>query len=278
MANYMRADQRPEIKMPEMRFGFLLPAWKLMAKSPGNTVFAFAMCASITWAATNALYFQKNGHPAPLFNNLSVASEQNVVPIEFVPPQRSTNTAKQISQPIPPAMPSNSFGPVTGNPSAFFVQSKLSELGYFKEKVDGYYGPKTAAAIREFEIKNGLTATGAISNGLVEALSIGRVAVPVPVSTPNADPHSEVDPLLNIAQRAVADTAIEPPEIVASELVAQIQAGLNSLGYDVGKIDGIQGEATSTAIRKFETFYNYDQTGEITHELLDMLKAANAKF
>jgi len=262
--------------MPQLKLGFLVPIWKLMAKSPGNTVFAFAMCTSLGWAGANALYFQANGHPAPLFANSAPAIEQNVAPVEFVPPQRTAEVSKQVNQPMPSPKPAASFGPVTGNPDAFFVQSKLFELGYFKEKVDGYYGPKTAAAIREFEVENGLTSTGAISEDLVQILSTGKVASPFTAPQPSA--AKNYDPLLNIAQQASAEAATPASTAISSELVAKVQAGLNSLGYDVGKVDGIQGEATETAIRKFETFYNYDQTGKITPELLDMLKAANAKF
>ncbi|WP_269392322.1 peptidoglycan-binding protein [Maritalea porphyrae] len=262
--------------MPQLKMGILLPVWKLMAKSPGNTIFAFAMCTSLGWAATNALYFQENGHPAPLFSTSSTPVEQTVAPIEFVPPQRTNTVTEVANQPMPTPAPAASFGPVTGNPTAFFVQSKLFELGYFKQKVDGYYGPKTAAAIREFEVENGLTATGAISDDLVSILNSGRVAVPF--AAPKVTPVSNADPLLNIAQQATTDATQASSSPVPSELVAKVQAGLNSLGYDVGKVDGIQGEATATAIRKFETFYNYDQTGKITPELLDMLKAANAKF
>ena len=100
----------------------------------------------------------------------------------------------------------------------------------------------------------------------------------MPFAAPKVTPVSNADPLLNIAQQATTDATQASSSPVPSELVAKVQAGLNSLGYDVGKVDGIQGEATATAIRKFETFYNYDQTGKITPELLDMLKAANAKF
>lgn len=276
MVDFTGVGQRPEMSMPQLKLGFLMPIWKLMAKSPGNTVFAIAMCTSLGWAGANALYFQANGHPAPLFANMGTQVEQNVTPVEFVPPQRTSSVSEQVSQPIPTPKPAASFGPVTGNPDAFFVQSKLFELGYFKEKVDGYYGPKTAAAIREFEVENGLTSTGAISDDLVQILSTGQVAKPF--SAPQASVPVTTDPLLNIAQQASAEAEPVSSTAISIDLVAKVQAGLNSLGYDVGKVDGIQGEATETAIRKFETFYNYDQTGEITPELLDMLKAANAKF
>jgi len=262
--------------MPQFKTTILVPIWQAMAKSPGNTVFAIAMVTSLGWAATNALFLQENGHPAPLFAQTSSIEEPITVPVEFVPPQRTAVVTQQVSQPIPSLEPAASFGPVTGNETAFFVQSKLFELGYFKEKVDGYYGPKTAAAIREFEAENGLTPSGAIGDDLVEILNSGRVVVPF--STPSVAPVSNADPLLNIAQQANLETIPMQPNAISSDLVAKVQKGLTSLGYDVGTVDGIPGEATATAIRRFENFYNYPQTGKVSPELIDMLTGANAKF
>ena len=55
------------------------------------------------------------------------------------------------------------------------------------------------------------------------------------------------------------------------KIVAAVQRGLNSLGFLHGKIDGVAGEATAKAIRNFEVYYNYDVTGRITRELVDLL-------
>ena len=133
-----------------------------------------------------------------------------------------------------------------------------------------------------FSPRYGNVPLAAISDDLIEILNSGQVAVPysAPVSepVPVSPPQATGDPLLNIAQQATAETTSSTTPQVSIELVAKVQAGLNSLGYDVGKVDGIAGEATATAIRKFETFYNYDQTGKVTLELIDMLIAANAKF
>ena len=40
------------------------------------------------------------------------------------------------------------------------VQQRLKDLGYLTDKVDGKYGPKTAEAMRQFQLKNGLSGTG----------------------------------------------------------------------------------------------------------------------
>ncbi|MBR3503344.1 MAG: polysaccharide deacetylase family protein [Clostridia bacterium] len=42
----------------------------------------------------------------------------------------------------------------------YLVQEKLSQLGFLKGKYNGYYGEKTAAAVRAFQKSRGLTADG----------------------------------------------------------------------------------------------------------------------
>jgi peptidoglycan hydrolase-like protein with peptidoglycan-binding domain len=55
------------------------------------------------------------------------------------------------------------------------------------------------------------------------------------------------------------------------KVVGAIQRGLASLGFLHGEIDGVAGEATAKAIRNFEVYYNYNVTGRITPELVNLL-------
>jgi peptidoglycan hydrolase-like protein with peptidoglycan-binding domain len=54
-------------------------------------------------------------------------------------------------------------------------------------------------------------------------------------------------------------------------MVASVQRGLSSLGFLHGPIDGVAGEATAKAIRNFEVYYNYNVTGRVTPELVNLL-------
>ena len=67
-----------------------------------------------------------------------------------------------------------------------------------------------------------------------------------------------------------ADASTDP------DVVADVQRGLNSLGFLHGEIDGVAGETTAKAIRNFEVYYNYDVTGRITRQLVDLLKQNGA--
>jgi peptidoglycan hydrolase-like protein with peptidoglycan-binding domain len=80
---------------------------------------------------------------------------------------------------------------------------------------------------------------------------------------------------------AVLDTDATPDEVAPVSVtdpvvVAKVQRGLASLGFLHGPADGVAGEATAKAIRNFEVYFNYNVTGRITPELLDLLVDSGA--
>ncbi len=50
------------------------------------------------------------------------------------------------------------------------VQQQLSDLGFYYGEVDGLSGPETEAAIRRFQIRNGLSVTGTLTQETLEKL------------------------------------------------------------------------------------------------------------
>jgi murein L,D-transpeptidase YcbB/YkuD len=42
------------------------------------------------------------------------------------------------------------------------VQTRLKELGFFQGEPDGVYGPTTLSAVRDFQVKNGITPDGVV--------------------------------------------------------------------------------------------------------------------
>jgi peptidoglycan hydrolase-like protein with peptidoglycan-binding domain len=72
-----------------------------------------------------------------------------------------------------------------------------------------------------------------------------------------------------------AEVVTTPIDVVKAatdpKVVSAVQRGLSSLGFLHGTIDGVAGEATAKAIRNFEVYYNYNGTGRITPELINLL-------
>jgi peptidoglycan hydrolase-like protein with peptidoglycan-binding domain len=75
--------------------------------------------------------------------------------------------------------------------------------------------------------------------------------------------------------QAMPDVLTAPIDVTKVDtdpkVVGAIQRGLASLGFLHGEIDGVAGEATAKAIRNFEVYYNYNVTGRITPELVNLL-------
>ena len=171
-------------------------------RAPLASTGLLAMVTMTALAGSNALFFQTAEHPSPFFAptrgevaplptpvvqrpvfETGGAGTMPVVPA----PVASAETTGSVAAPAPtPAVPD---APV-GNEQMFAVQKKLFELQLFTGKVDGYYGPKTAEAIRAFEVRNGLTPTGANDPAVFEIIlgadSAGRATAPLAVQQPQA--------------------------------------------------------------------------------------------
>jgi peptidoglycan hydrolase-like protein with peptidoglycan-binding domain len=125
------------------------------------------------------------------------------------------------------------------------VQTELGRRGIYDGVADGVAGPNTAAAIRSYQIASGLEASG---EATPELLSVLRH---------NPSPEQPT---------AAVGTG--------SADVLQVQRLLVRLGHTGLKPDGLMGEATRAAIRKFEAKRGLPQKGEVTTALKRELSAA----
>src|SRR5262245_29084171 len=78
------------------------------------------------------------------------------------------------------------------------VQGELKSQGFFYGEVDGKPGPETAAALRRYQIRNGLQVTGTVNDETLAALGMGgkppepEPAKPAPPR--KASPGDQVNP------------------------------------------------------------------------------------
>ena len=101
------------------------------------------------------------------------------------------------------------------------IQTALKKQGYYSGSVDGIYGSQTQTAVRKFQAAKGLTVDGICGSATLSALGIGGS----PSSLRKGSTGSGV---------------------------RQVQQKLSDWGYYTGKIDGIYGSATESAVRKFQ--------------------------
>lgn len=282
---------------------------------PMNALVALVLTTGIAYGATNAMFLQTARHPAPLF----MATASIAQPVETAPAPAARPPGR-VSTPAlaPPSLelPADAQAAIgaeatdkIGNKDVAALQTRLTELGFFSGKIDGYYGPRTADAIRQFENAAGLTPVGAVSAEIVAAAKAFEVA-PAPVPTPTtrdlANPTVQVPLLSSVAETEsqviepvddpigrlvaevasvapVATTPVSEPEprthlppSVDPELVRMVQTGLSRLGFLHAEVSGTFNAETARAIREFENYNNYRVTGELKSDLVDVLMANGA--
>jgi peptidoglycan hydrolase-like protein with peptidoglycan-binding domain len=143
------------------------------------------------------------------------------------------------------ASTTNPSGQLYAAPSQVrMVQEKLTEQGR-KPGVDGIWGEKTAAEVRDYQKANALAPTGQLDTSLLSALEIGDVLEGETSST-------FLDGLL----RGTKVNSDEPgglgvPLYVSPLHVAQIQHLLRAQGHYSGVVDGAWGAETARAANKF---------------------------
>ncbi len=192
------------------------------------------------------------------------------------------------------------------------VQAELSRRGLYDGEADGVIGPRTETAIAVFQKSVGMEPNGLVSAELVAALRVDRsVTAAVPAQRPTQDLVREgaaVDPVAAAIRRAEtqvvtaprrevakpsAPMPVPPGEIRATQarpdtqlpvqqasfdpgLVMEIQRGLSNMAYADVTIDGVPGEQTRNAIRRFERHYRMQETGEPSAAVLKKLKLIGA--
>lgn len=212
-------------------------------RAPLASTGLMAMVTLTALAASNALYFQTARHPAPFFSPpLDVpvpvaqpASAPMLAPIPaertaVVAPQVTNDTTGSVATAAPPAVPD---APV-GNKQAFEVQKKLTELGLFNGKVDGFYGPMTASAIRAFEQRNGLEPTGALSPEVIDAILRADVTgmIPVTQQAAIAQPQPTTAAVRPAAVQEAPDATVAQQDQVVARLpeLSPIDTAVDTVG------------------------------------------------
>jgi len=209
-------------------------------------VIGFALLAvGVLAILANALYRQPGPHPAPIFS---------------VKPRP---VAEPSAPPLPRARPS------AAKPRADLtidIQRELIKRGLFEGVADGVMGPKTDAAIRDFETLANIKVTGEPSEELLRALQRGPRA-DIKTDTPRPAAHDQITELLSGSV----------PASGTAQRVSAVQRALDDFGYGPVKATGTIGPETSAAIRKFESARKMPITGQVSPRLVRELAAVTGR-
>jgi peptidoglycan hydrolase-like protein with peptidoglycan-binding domain len=109
------------------------------------------------------------------------------------------------------------------------VQKRLQAAGFYSGPIDGMPGPQTKAALRQYQAKHGLPATGELDDATRKALGVTEVP--------------------------------EAPDREAR--LQQVQKRLQVAGFYTGLVDGVPGPETRTALRQYQVKHGLPATGEL---------------
>jgi peptidoglycan hydrolase-like protein with peptidoglycan-binding domain len=195
----------------------------------------------------NALFMQSGPHPAPIFANR---------PAPILSPAFGS-----VSSLLPPQIPGDAKVEVASNarPRADLlgdIQRELAKRGFYDGVTDGVYGPKTDAAIRDFEQAAGLRAAAEPNEALLAAIARSTVKAQ-PVASNRTDPIAQ---LLAPNKRLVA-----------------IQRALAEFGYGPIQPTGFHDPQTRAAIERFERARKRPLTGQVSEQLVKDLAAMTGR-
>jgi len=213
--------------------------WARPRDAIGGLVLVVAAAAIVV----NALYLQPGPHPAPIFHLQSrpVKSSELTGSVAATPRLRPTEAART----DPPA--------ATRSHTALIVdiQRELERHGFYDGTVDGVYGSKTDAAIRDFEHAAALA--------------------------PSAEPNEEL--LRSIAQSPVraAPGRGNGSADAASKRILALQHALADFGFGPLRFTGVIGPDTRSAIEKFERDRKLPVTGQASDRVVRELSAMTGR-
>jgi peptidoglycan hydrolase-like protein with peptidoglycan-binding domain len=238
--------------------------------------FVVAISAAIL-ILVNTLFLQPGPHPAPMVKS-SVAA---IMPPS---PAQGPALAAATSTPVPNARPQEAAAPKAEQPKTTTaaitpaappvaarlnptvvadIQRELSRRGFYDGVVDGRYGPRTDASIRDFEQAAGLRPSAEPNEALLRSIRNSPVRSKSALRPPAPIPPAKPDPIGDL--------------IAPSKQVVAVQRALSEFGYGQIKPTGIVDPETQSAIQKFERERKLPVTGQLSHRVVRELAAITGR-
>lgn len=275
-----RKPSKKVIKKPSVFASFMSSVGETIVKHPSIVGGGTAFIIIFSFIASNALFYQKGAHPAPILNMrgpqfiVSGSTQPNVEPRTTLADdgvktfkvrhsdQLQTSSIPVPAQPVrqetariqtvkPVQAPESVENTIQGDELVRNVQTELAKQKLYLDVIDGLTGPNTSKAVQGFQERAGLPVDGKITSELLAKL--------VKANTPK--------------QIARVETNAEP---ASRDMVRRIQIGLSQSAYPHIEVDGMAGQQTREAIAQFEKHYRLPVTGLPNQQVLDKLKSIGA--
>ena len=240
--------------------------------------FVIAVAAAIL-IFVNTLFLQPGPHPAPMVkSSIAAITPPSSVPgttqghaaagtNSNLPSPRPQEAPQAKSAPAPATTASTHPAPApVARPNAAVIadiQRELSRRGFYDGVVDGRYGPRTDASIRDFEQAAGLKPSTAPDEALLRTIQRSLVRSKPAIRPPAPIPNAKPDPIADM--------------ISPSKQVIAVQRALSEFGYGQIKPTGIVDPETQSAIQKFERERKLPVTGQLSHRVVRELAAITGR-
>jgi peptidoglycan hydrolase-like protein with peptidoglycan-binding domain len=229
------------------RFSWLaswLTAWlalplRWLCQRPRDAIGGLLAAAAAGAILVNALFMQSGPHPAPIFANKPAP--------EVVTTLRPNEATLDVAEPVR-----------ARSDAVTEIQRELARRGFYLGAADGVYGPKTDAAIRDFEQAAGLRPSAEPNDALLAAITRSAVKV-----KPASEPASRNDPIAAL--------------LAPSARITAVQRALTDFGYGPLKPTGTYDGPTRASIERFERARKRPVTGQITDQLVRDLAALTGR-
>lgn len=239
---------RPEDLIEEEGLGTL--AREVVSEHPFLSLGAGVSTLVMAAVVVNALWFQPEAHPAPLFaTRTPIAAE----------------TIEVAHKPVKVAAPAQITTNETERELLREVQAALAARGYYKGTVDGIAGSRTRLAIEAFQRDRSIEASGEASVRLLTQILMSPASKPVAVPAVTQRSPARPDAMETASVEKVAPMS-------PTKMVVTIQRGLRNYGRHELTVDGKMGSKTARAIADFELDFGWDITGKPTPKLVRKLK------
>jgi len=134
------------------------------------------------------------------------------------------------------------------------LQQALEILGYYDGSIDGIYGSGTAKAVRAYQEAEGLDADGYAGERTVKSIFGScnpRSLTTQPAPGSEGSGVSAENTVSSISQIGSAPATTREGD--SGKDVVKLQQALECLGFYSASIDGIYGQATVAAVKRFQT-------------------------
>jgi peptidoglycan hydrolase-like protein with peptidoglycan-binding domain len=219
-------------------------AWRVLMPRSRDQVAGLVAGVAALAILINALFMQKGPHPAPIFANK---------PAPLASPSFGPVAALLPNKPAAKVEVAASLRPRPDLVAE--IQRQLTKHGFYDGTADGVYGPKTDAAIRDFEQAAGLRPSAEPNETLLATLARSSVkAAPAPA---RRDPIAE---LLAPEKRLIA-----------------VQRALADFGYGPIQPTGVDDAQTRAAVERFERARRRPVSGHVSEQLVRDLAAMTGR-